>query len=192
MAAPIPNARACLPEAAEQALIAESTAAIDGTRASRRAAGSPPGSPRAARRRSCWPRPATATRSTGAWTTSRSGWPRATAGCWRSPIRRRSTTSRPSPSARTAPSSSPPWCSADFEEMLDQVARDGIPQVMGIALHPYIIGQPYRLRRVARRARGDRGAAGRGLDHHGGRDLRPCRHAAGGDGAMTRLGGGLP
>ncbi|MFC7478505.1 polysaccharide deacetylase family protein [Dankookia sp. GCM10030260] len=35
---------------------------------------------------------------------------------------------------------------ADFEERLDQVGRDGIPQVMGIALHPYIIGQPYRLR----------------------------------------------
>jgi peptidoglycan/xylan/chitin deacetylase (PgdA/CDA1 family) len=35
---------------------------------------------------------------------------------------------------------------ADFLERLDQVGRDGIPQVMGIALHPYIIGQPYRLR----------------------------------------------
>jgi len=35
---------------------------------------------------------------------------------------------------------------ADFEERLEQVGRDGIPQVMGIALHPYIIGQPYRLR----------------------------------------------
>ena len=35
---------------------------------------------------------------------------------------------------------------ADFEERLEQVTRDGIPQVMGIALHPYIIGQPYRLR----------------------------------------------
>jgi len=35
---------------------------------------------------------------------------------------------------------------ADFEERLEQVARDGIPQVMGIALHTYIIGQPYRLR----------------------------------------------
>ena len=34
---------------------------------------------------------------------------------------------------------------ADFEERLDQVA-DGIPQVMGVALHPYIVGQPYRLR----------------------------------------------
>lgn len=33
----------------------------------------------------------------------------------------------------------------DFRERLDQVA-DGIPQVMGIALHPYIVGQPYRLR----------------------------------------------
>lgn len=35
---------------------------------------------------------------------------------------------------------------ADFEERLEQVVHDGIPQVMGIALHPYIIGQPYRLR----------------------------------------------
>jgi allantoinase len=34
---------------------------------------------------------------------------------------------------------------ADLEERLDQVA-DGIPQVMGVALHPYIIGQPYRMR----------------------------------------------
>ncbi|MBO1076005.1 polysaccharide deacetylase family protein [Roseomonas marmotae] len=34
---------------------------------------------------------------------------------------------------------------ADFEERLRQV-RDGKPQVMGIALHPYLIGQPYRLR----------------------------------------------
>jgi hypothetical protein len=34
----------------------------------------------------------------------------------------------------------------DFAERLDQVAQDGVPQVMGIALHPYIIGQPYRLR----------------------------------------------
>ncbi len=34
----------------------------------------------------------------------------------------------------------------DFEERLRQVGRDGIPQVMGVALHPYIVGQPYRLR----------------------------------------------
>ena len=33
----------------------------------------------------------------------------------------------------------------DAMERLDQV-KDGIPQVMGIALHPYIIGQPYRMR----------------------------------------------
>ena len=33
----------------------------------------------------------------------------------------------------------------DFEERLRQV-RDGRAQVMGIALHPYLIGQPYRLR----------------------------------------------
>ncbi len=42
---------------------------------------------------------------------------------------------------------------AQFADMLVQDARerlrqtrDGIPQVMGIALHPYIVGQPYRLR----------------------------------------------
>jgi peptidoglycan/xylan/chitin deacetylase (PgdA/CDA1 family) len=37
----------------------------------------------------------------------------------------------------------------DFEERLRQ-ARDGLPQVMGIALHPYIIGQPHRLRHLRR------------------------------------------
>ena len=35
---------------------------------------------------------------------------------------------------------------AGFEERLEQVARDGVPQVMGVALDPYIVGQPYRLR----------------------------------------------
>ncbi|MXP62061.1 polysaccharide deacetylase [Roseomonas sp. M0104] len=34
---------------------------------------------------------------------------------------------------------------ADFEERLRQI-QDGRPQVMGIALHPYLVGQPYRLR----------------------------------------------
>jgi peptidoglycan/xylan/chitin deacetylase (PgdA/CDA1 family) len=37
----------------------------------------------------------------------------------------------------------------DFEERLRQVA-DGLPQVMGIALHPYIVGQPHRLRHLRR------------------------------------------
>ncbi|MCX7931932.1 MAG: polysaccharide deacetylase family protein [Rhodovarius sp.] len=37
----------------------------------------------------------------------------------------------------------------DARERLDQV-KDGIPQVMGIALHPYIVGQPYRLRALRR------------------------------------------
>ena len=37
----------------------------------------------------------------------------------------------------------------DFRERLRQV-RDGIPQVMGIALHPYIVGQPFRLRALRR------------------------------------------
>lgn len=35
---------------------------------------------------------------------------------------------------------------ADFDERLRQIAGDGQPQVMGIALHPYIVGQPFRLR----------------------------------------------
>lgn len=38
---------------------------------------------------------------------------------------------------------------ADFSERMRQVA-DGLPQVMGIALHPYIMGQPYRLRALRR------------------------------------------
>ncbi|MFL1462063.1 polysaccharide deacetylase family protein [Roseococcus sp. DSY-14] len=37
----------------------------------------------------------------------------------------------------------------DFRERLRQV-RDGIPQVMGIALHPYIVGQPHRIRALRR------------------------------------------
>ncbi|WP_191084450.1 polysaccharide deacetylase family protein [Roseococcus microcysteis] len=37
----------------------------------------------------------------------------------------------------------------DFSERMRQVG-DGLPQVMGIALHPYIVGQPYRLRALRR------------------------------------------
>jgi hypothetical protein len=36
----------------------------------------------------------------------------------------------------------------NFDEMLAQSARQ--PLVMGIALHPYIVGQPYRLRELRR------------------------------------------
>lgn len=39
----------------------------------------------------------------------------------------------------------------NFDEMLEQ-AEDG-PLVMGIALHPYIVGQPYRLRHLRRALR---------------------------------------
>ena len=35
-----------------------------------------------------------------------------------------------------------------FDEMLEQSQRQ--PLVMGIALHPYIVGQPYRLRHLRR------------------------------------------
>ncbi|MFC7610032.1 polysaccharide deacetylase family protein [Teichococcus aestuarii] len=40
---------------------------------------------------------------------------------------------------------------ADFEERLRQVARDGQPQVMGIALHPYRSGSPTGCGRCAGR-----------------------------------------
>ena len=36
----------------------------------------------------------------------------------------------------------------NFDEMLEQARHQ--PLVMGIALHPYIIGQPYRLRHLRR------------------------------------------
>lgn len=36
----------------------------------------------------------------------------------------------------------------NFDEMLDQARRE--PLVMGIALHPYLVGQPYRLRHLRR------------------------------------------
>jgi hypothetical protein len=36
----------------------------------------------------------------------------------------------------------------NFDEMLDQCAAQ--PLVMGIALHPYLVGQPYRLRHLRR------------------------------------------
>jgi allantoinase len=39
----------------------------------------------------------------------------------------------------------------NLDEMLDQTkGKDSAPLVMGIALHPYIVGQPYRLRHLRR------------------------------------------
>jgi len=37
----------------------------------------------------------------------------------------------------------------DFEERIRQIA-DGKPQVMGIALHPYLVGRPHRMRHLRR------------------------------------------
>lgn len=46
-----------------------------------------------------------------------------------------------------------------FDEMIEQSqATSAAPLVMGIALHPYIVGQPYRLRHL-RRALGHVAAA---------------------------------
>jgi allantoinase len=49
-----------------------------------------------------------------------------------------------------------------FDEMLEQTARaPQAPLVMGLALHPYIVGQPYRLRNLRRALRHiDAAAAG--------------------------------
>ena len=47
-----------------------------------------------------------------------------------------------------------------FDEMLEQSARQ--PLVMGIALHPYIVGQPYRLRHLRRALRHIHAAAAAG------------------------------
>ena len=52
-----------------------------------------------------------------------------------------------------------------FDEMLEQARRTPQALVMGIALHPYLIGQPYRLRHLRRALRhivDHRGAAGGG------------------------------
>ena len=41
-----------------------------------------------------------------------------------------------------------------FDEMLEQTQRDDAPSlVMGLALHPYLVGQPYRLRHLRRALR---------------------------------------
>jgi hypothetical protein len=50
----------------------------------------------------------------------------------------------------------------NFDEMLERTQRPGDPQslVMGIALHPYIVGQPYRLRHLRRALKHIAGAAG--------------------------------
>ena len=39
----------------------------------------------------------------------------------------------------------------NFDEMREQAKR--MPLVMGVALHPYIVGQPYRLRHLRRALR---------------------------------------
>lgn len=50
-----------------------------------------------------------------------------------------------------------------FDEMLEQTTRQPqVPLVMGIALHPYIVGQPHRLRHLRRALRHIDAAAARG------------------------------
>ena len=71
---------------------------------------------------------------------------------------------------------------ADFEERLDQVS-DGIAQVMGVALHPYIIGQPYRMRAL-------RGALARVLERRD--EVWVCTAGAIHDHVLTLPEGSIP
>ncbi len=71
---------------------------------------------------------------------------------------------------------------ADLWERLDQVA-DGIPQVMGVALHPYIIGQPYRMRAL-------RGALARMLERRD--EVWVCTAGAIHDHVLTLPEGSIP
>ena len=58
----------------------------------------------------------------------------------------------------------------NFDEMLEQARRQ--PLVMGIALHPYIVGQPYRLRHLRRALQAlDRGPPRRVVGLERGRQL---------------------
>ena len=91
-----------LSEPAERALIAEATRVLTEADGPPRAAGSAPGSPRAALRRICWPKPVTRIRSICAWTTRWFGCEPAQGVCSLSLTRRRSTTSRRSSLAKTA------------------------------------------------------------------------------------------
>jgi allantoinase len=70
-----------------------------------------------------------------------------------------------------------------FDEMLDQARTQ--PLVMGIALHPYLVGQPYRLRHLRRAlahiaAERDRGGVWVGTPG------AICRHAAAWPSASAR------
>jgi allantoinase len=67
-----------------------------------------------------------------------------------------------------------------FDEMLEQSDSESL--VMGITLHPYIVGQPFRLRHL-RRARPHRAAPRPGVAD----DRRGDRPGVGGDGAPADL-----
>ena len=120
-----------------------------GGRHARRAAGSAPGS-RSQRvtARPAGARPATSTASTGRWTTSLYSCaprrPPAALGALSAGAQRYSRDCR-APGERRGVRRA---IIAAFDEMLEQSRQ--APLVMGIALHPYIVGQPHRLRPLRR------------------------------------------
>ena len=60
------------------------------------------------------------------------------------------------------------------------------PLVMGIALHPYIVGRPHRFKHLARALKHiTANADEKGLAHHRRRDRRACGAASGGHGALN-------
>ena len=139
-----------LSEADERGLIAEATRADCSRLKERRPrAGWDRGFPRARRRPTCSPRPVIAMSWIGRWTISRSSFACAAAGgCSRFLIRRSSTTFPPSSRARRAGADFAEMIVDAFDEMREQ--SNAAPLVMGIALHPYIVGHPHRLRPLRR------------------------------------------
>ena len=107
-----------------------------------------PGSRRASSRPICCRRPATSTRSTGATTTSRSQLDTRAGTLWSIPYPQE-LNDIPMIVARQMDGRDFADMIVDnFDEMLRQ-SKDQ-PLVMGIALHPYLVGQPYRLSHLRR------------------------------------------
>jgi allantoinase len=76
-------------------------------------------------------------------------WMRTSRGrCCRSPTRRRSTTFPSIVARKDGARAFADMIVDNFDEMLEQSRQQ--PLVMGVALHPYLVGQPYRLRHLRR------------------------------------------
>ena len=75
-----------------------------------------------------------------------------------------------------------------FDEMLEQSRK--YPLVFAVAVHPFIIGQPFRLRAVPRRCPPHHAPPRRAVDHHTRRDRALLRELAEGHGPRVGLAAG--